>query len=66
MRMSAFVVLGLALGLGACSVVGVASDAVSVTGPAVYTTARATVAAAGAAARVVSGSSDEEKKSEDQ
>lgn len=64
MRMSTFVVLGLALGLGACSVIGVASDAVSVTGTALYTTARATVAAAGAAADVVSGSSDEDKKSQ--
>jgi hypothetical protein len=65
MRMSAFVALSLALGLGACSVLGVASDAVSVTGTVVSTAARATVAAAGAAARTVSGSSsDEDKKAE--
>ena len=64
MRIVAFVVLGLTLGLGACSVVGVVSDAVSVTGTVVSTAATATVDAAGAAARAVSGSSDEEKKSQ--
>ena len=65
MRLTAFVALGLALGLGACSVIGVASDAVSITGTVVSTAAKATVAAAGAAARAVSGSSsDEAKKAE--
>ena len=64
MRLIAFVALGLALGLGACSVLGVASDAVSVTGTVVSTAARATADAAGAAVHAVSGSSDEDKKSD--
>jgi len=65
MRMSAFVLLGLSLGLGGCSVVGLASDAVSVTGTVVSTAASATVDVAGAAARAVSGSSsDEAEKAE--
>jgi hypothetical protein len=62
MRSSAFVALGLALGLGACSVVGVASDVVSVTGTVISTAARATADVAGAAARTVSGSSSDEQK----
>jgi hypothetical protein len=64
MRLIALVTLGFALALSACSVIGVAADAVSVTGTVVSTAAHATVAAAGAAARTVSGSSDEDKKSD--
>ena len=64
MRIVAFVVLGLALGLGACSVIGVASDAVSVTGTVVSTAARATADATGAAIHAITSSDDEEKKSQ--
>jgi hypothetical protein len=66
MRALPLVGLCLAFGLGACSVVGVAADAVSVTGTVVSTTVNATADVAGAAVHAVSGSgkSDDEKKSE--
>ena len=64
MRISAFVVLSFALGLGACSVIGVASDAVSVTGTVVSTAARATADAAGAAVHAVTSDKSDDNKSQ--
>ncbi len=65
MRMIALVALCLAApGLGACSVVGVAGDAVSVTGTVITTTVDAAVDVGSAAVHAVSGSgkSDQDKK----
>ncbi len=66
MRVFALVGLCLGFGLGACSVVGVAADAVSITGTVVSTTVSAATVVAGAAVHAVSGSgkSDEEKKAQ--
>ncbi len=64
MRLIAVVALCLAPALGACSVVGVASDAVSVTGTVVSTPVDTAVDVGSAAVHAVSGSgkSDDDKK----
>jgi hypothetical protein len=66
MRIVAVVALCLAPCLGACSVVGVAADAVSVTGTVVSTTVGAAVDVGSAAVHAATGSgkSDEDGKAQ--
>ena len=56
------VIAGLALALSACSVVGIVSDAASVTGTVVSTTASVAGDAVDAAASAVKGDSGDDKK----